>query len=74
MALKKKKKGKKKKSSAAPKEPADLVKPVHEVPIFLDPIRDAPKAILSCHLANPGAGMFDVKIEMKISNRLYSLQ
>ena len=53
MALKKKKKGKKKKAAAA-KDPADAeMKPVNEVPIYLDPIKDAPKAFLVCTLANP---------------------
>ena len=50
---KKKKKGKKKKAAAA-KDPADAeMKPVNEVPIYLDPIKDAPKAFLVCTLANP---------------------
>ena len=87
MALKKKKKGKKKKSSAAAKDPADAeMKPVNEVPLYLDPIRDAPKAKLKCILANPShafgvleetkepKGWKHFEIDMKISCTLYTLQ
>ena len=75
MAIKKKKSKKKKKSAAAAdKNDEDKLKPQNEPPRFVDPVLDAPVAKIGCQLANPNHGLIKMEFNMKVSNKLYSLQ